>query len=278
MRSPFELSWLGGPSEGHFRAARPGVEDLPWGTLSPSRYPAPLLERARLAWTEAAYNEYCTAAAFAELVRAMLEANVPLDLAGMASDFLADEILHVELTSRVAMELGGGAPYEVDFDRLVTRPDPARMALERATELMVRVCCVGEALSVPMLSATMRETTHPLTRQVLERIVRDEAPHARLGWLFLEWRAGEIDAAERRHLADVAMRTLRLFSPFWQSADPELVVHAAPELTSELGFMLGDAYRARIRKAAREEVIAPLCEHGIVLDEGELHAMGLSAA
>src|SRR5688572_10240564 len=115
MKEPFDLEWLGGVAERHFRIVRPGVEEMPWGTFDLSRYPPQLLDRARISWTEAAYNEYCTASAFAEMLGALLAARAPVDLIGMASDFMADEILHVELTSRLAMELGGGAPYVIDF-------------------------------------------------------------------------------------------------------------------------------------------------------------------
>src|SRR5690606_13022518 len=130
-----------------------------------------LVDRARVSWTEAAYNEYCTAAAFSELLGALLAAKAPVDLVGMASDFVADEILHVELTSRVAMELGGGAPYEIDFEDLHRRPAAELTPLQRANELVVHVCCVGEAFSLPMLASAFGSATHPLTRAVLERIV-----------------------------------------------------------------------------------------------------------
>ena len=123
MKQPFALGWLGGSAERYFRRIRPGVEQLPWGSLEPGRYPPLLVDRARVSWTEAAYNEYCTAVAFADLVRALLECNAPIDLVGMAGDFLADEMSHVELTSRIAMELGGGAPYEVDFEGRATLDD-----------------------------------------------------------------------------------------------------------------------------------------------------------
>ena len=68
----FELMWLGGASEHHFRRVRPGIDDLPWGTLQPDRYPALLVDRARISWTETAYTEYCTALTFSELLKALL--------------------------------------------------------------------------------------------------------------------------------------------------------------------------------------------------------------
>ena len=38
-----------------------------WESLDPARYPPELVARARVGWTENAFNEYCTAAALAEM-------------------------------------------------------------------------------------------------------------------------------------------------------------------------------------------------------------------
>ena len=108
MKEPFELEWMGGPAEHHFRKARPGIDDLPWGTLDTSDYPPEVVLAARATWTEAAYTEYRAIAAFSAVLHGLCEAKAPLDLIGMASSFVADEVVHVELASRVAMELGGG--------------------------------------------------------------------------------------------------------------------------------------------------------------------------
>src|ERR1019366_1663250 len=110
MKVPFELEWMGGAAEHHFRKARPHTDDLPWGTVDASRYDPAAVERARGSWTEVAINEYRAVASFSEVLRALVDAKAPLDLLGMTSDFLADECAHVELASRMAMELGGAAP------------------------------------------------------------------------------------------------------------------------------------------------------------------------
>lgn len=268
MHEPFELEWLGGVAERHFRKARPGVDDLPWGTLDPSRYPAALVDRARISWTEAAYNEYCTAAAFSELLLALLAAKAPVDLVGMASDFVADEVLHVELTSRIAMELGGGAPYEIDFEKLHRKPRSDLSPIQRANELVIHVCCVGEAFSLPMLASAFGSATHPLTKKVLERIVADEAPHGRFGFLYLDWIAGELDDAERARLGEVALETLTDLSPLWQ----RLTSRVENGMTSEgyrlehvheLGWMESTAYRALALETIERAIRAPLARFGI---------------
>jgi hypothetical protein len=272
MKRPFELGWLGGAAERRVRKRRPGVDDLPWGTLRAKDYPDALVERARVAWTESAYNEYCTAAAFAAMQGALLAADAPVDLVGMIGDFVADEMVHVELNARMAMELGGGAPFDVDFDDLVRRPRQELSPLQRASELVVRTCCVGEAMSVPLLAATMRAAAHPLTHGVLARIVRDEAPHARAGWLFLEWAAGDLDAGERARLATTAMDALGDYAAYFRPDPPDRERFGVSDVRA-LGWLEAPAYAEVARRAVRDDVVLPLARAGIVLDPRDVEAL-----
>jgi hypothetical protein len=257
----FEIEWLGGPAERWFRHVRPGVEQMPWGTLDPAAYDPDLVAHARRAWTVSAAQEYGAAMSFATVLHAMLRAGAPADLIGMAGGFVADEMVHVELNARIAGELGGGVPIDVDRDRLVPVPADGT-ALQICNELIVRVCCVGETFSLPVLAGTMAVSTHPLVRAVLARIVRDEAPHGRLGWLYLDWVSDRIDAAERERLAEVAIDALSGLSYLWTAvsdAPPPPDIHA-------LGWMERTAYARAARKAVRQRVLQPLRKRGIRID------------
>jgi hypothetical protein len=165
----------------------------------------------------------------------------------------------------------------VDFTRL-TPPTSAREPRMRAAELAVRYCCVGEAFSVPMLAGTMRAATHPLTRAVLERIVQDEAPHAQLGWLFLEWADGWLDDEQRSALAGVALDALMSYLPAYR----DLRSKRDGEYTSEgyrlsdvhaLGWMDSEAYAALARESVLHDVVAPLGRRGIAVDERGIAAL-----
>lgn len=267
----FELEWLGGTSAAHFRRVRPGIGDLPWGTLDPHAFPEPLVERARASWTTGAYQEYCTAAAFARVTEALLQARAPVDLVGMAGGFVADEMSHVELNARVAGELGGGAPMEVDFTRLAPEPDPDLTPLQRANELIVRICCVGETFSLPVLSGTMAVASHPLIQAVLKRIVREEAPHGRLGWLYLDWVHERLDPDEKARLAGVALDALSAFAPYWKgvrtsaSGDRTAAGWSLADVHA-LGWMERGDYARAARRAARDRVLRPLARYGIPVD------------
>lgn len=267
MTAPlFALSWMGGGAERGFRRRRAGVDELPWGTLDISDVPPVLLDRARLSWTDACFVEYVTATRLATIVQGLLAVRAPIDLAGLAGDFVADEMLHVELHARVLAELGGAVPYRAD-EALFTPPDVAGPPLFALAAEIVRTCCVGESLSVPLLAATRNAATHPLVRAVLARVVEDEGPHAQLGWLFLEW--ADLSDAERVALADIARAELararrQAETPRSTAVDGHTTEGFALEMVHRLGWLDSEPW-VRASVAAIEQVTTRLARHGIVV-------------
>ncbi len=274
MKEPFELLWMGGAAEHHFRKARPAVLELPWGTLDPSKYSPAAVEFARGSWTEVAINEYRAVASFSEVLRALVDIKAPLDLIGMTSDFLADEVSHVELASRMAMELGGAAPRQVDMDRFATRPR-GLTAWQRANELVLRVSCVAEAFSGGTASYSFEATTHPLPRAVYETILRDEAHHRRLGGLYFEWALSRIDRPELDRLGAVLLDSVRVLAPFWKGVAPAKAAHAEAPTTdlNALGWLGPAAFAPVAREVVVRDVLDPLETIGIAIPAEERAAL-----
>src|SRR5262245_27387854 len=146
--TPFELTLVGGPWGRRLAPRRRWIEALPWDEELPAGADA-----ARAVWTQTAFSEYASAAAFAEIAAAFLAAGAPIDLVAAAGDFVVDEIVHTEVAARLAQALGGAVRLDVDLTRLV-RPSSAPDPLLRAAELVVRTSSVGEALTVPLLKVT----------------------------------------------------------------------------------------------------------------------------
>ncbi len=270
MKVPFELEWMGGAAEHHFRKVRPGVADLPWGTLDPSRYAPDAVELARACWTEVAINELRAVASFSEVLRALVDVKAPLDLLGMTSDFLADECSHVELASRMAMDLGGAAPREVDFDRL-TAPPRGLTSLQRANELVLRVGCIAEAFSGGTAAVSHASTSHALPRAVYETILRDEAHHRRLGGLYFEWALSRIDETELRRLGQVLHGALRDLSPFWKARAARAVTPPGwPEDDLKaLGWLRPERFAPIAREVVTRDILDPLETIGIAIGSEE---------
>jgi P-aminobenzoate N-oxygenase AurF len=268
MKKVFEVEWMGGAAEHHFRKARPAIEELPWGTLDPSAYAPAAVDYARGAWTEVAINEYRAVASFTEVLRALVDVQAPLDLIGMTSDFLADECSHVEMASRVAMELGGAAPRLVDMDRFASRPR-GLTHLQRANELVLRVSCIAEAFSGGTATVSHESTSHPLTRAVYAAILRDEARHRRLGGLYFEWALARIDPEEFRRLGRVTLTSLQTLAPFWKPSPARVRAELPAGDLQALGWLAPARFGSVARAIVVRDILDPLATIGIAPSEEE---------
>lgn len=255
--APFALSLIGGPWGRRLAPRRAWLDELPWSEPLPDDAHA-----ARVVWTRTAFSEYASAAAFAELASALLAAGAPIDLVAAAGDFVVDEIVHTELAARLAGALGGAVALDVELGKLV-RPPAAADPLLRAAELAVRVSCVGESLTVPMLKRARDLAGAPLVAEALAAIARDEAAHSQLGWWLLDWAAPQLDDAARAHLAAVAGDALDAFAP--------LLERSCSAGLSGLGALACADYDPALLAAAERNVIRPLAERGIAVTTA-LHA------
>jgi hypothetical protein len=252
----FELAWLGGVSEHHYRKARPEL-DLDWDTLDPRRYRPEAVQAARTMWTELVLSEYAAVAAFSDVVRTLAEAQAPLDLIGMTSDFLADEVRHVELTARVVMRLGGAVPRQLTPARLGAPPPAQLTAFQRANQLAITVGCIAEGFANGTAAPIMKGTRHPLLRAVYTAILRDEARHTRFGTLYCEWASARWTDEERVRLAGVAERALSHYAALGERACATTPTLADAE-TEELGWFQAERYGALVRGVIVHQLVPTL--------------------
>jgi hypothetical protein len=245
----FELEWLGGAAEARFRRRRPGIDDLPWGTLDAAAFD----DEARRVWTNGAFTEYASAAAFSALATSFLECGAPIDLTAAAADCAVDEMTHTELAARLTMEMGGAFPFEVDLTKLAPQTSGGARPLLRAAELAVKVSLVGEALSVSALSTSLRGSTHALTTAVLERVLKDEGAHSQVGHWFFEWAHPQLTAEDRAHLGRVAQGAIEVYAPLWETPACERCV-----LDPRAGGVDDGVYRAALREAVERRIVPAL--------------------
>jgi hypothetical protein len=201
------------------------------------------------------------------VVRALAEAQAPLDLIGMTSDFLADEVKHVELACRVVMQLGGAVPLRFEPDRLVPPSAALLSPFARANELALRVGCVGEAFASATAVPVMQAAKHPVIRGVYETILRDEARHCRFGSLYFEWASEHWDEAERVRLAAVALDVLRGYAA--RVHPPEVVARPRPirdEEALELGWFEPARYEPLVQSAVIDEIVPQLLALDLPID------------
>lgn len=265
----FEVVWQAQRTL-HDEALQRELSRYPWDALDPHRYPRELLTRARRGWTENAFNEHCTFIVMGELLAALGAAAAPIQLCTLASSFPRQELLHVALCARVAERLGGLYPLAFDPSAISMRFPPRSTAKYRLAAVVVRVCCVGEAFSLPMLAGALRSASNPLTHAVLETIVDDERLHGQLGYACLEWLEPFLTDRDRRRLGELASLTLREYAPLWQRLRSRVVNGVTSEgfllaHVHELGWMESTAYRELALRTVERAIRKPLARHGIHL-------------
>lgn len=253
----FTLEAMGGLWAKRLDKRRAGLEEIDWNEIAREATPD-LVSAAQEVWTRSAFSEYASGAAFAQIASHLLAAKAPIDLVAAAGDFVGDEMFHAELASRVAMALGGALPLDVNFEKLA-RPPEGEGVLLRAAELVVRSCCVGETLTVPILKQSRRAAGSRTIEAVISRILRDEAQHAELGWWFLDW--AELTGDELAHLGKVAGATIRSFSVLFGRECAQ---------TEGLGALPCSRFDGTFLDAVTKDVVAPLAERGIVVPESDV--------
>jgi hypothetical protein len=253
----FELDILGGAIERIFRARRPETDRMPWGTLDVRALSRREVEAARASWTDLALQEYAAAASQSNALRLAIRARAPIDLTAMLTQFPFDEIVHTEICARVAGELGGAANLEYEPEEVFPSPGTEKGSpLVVATKTIAWEFCVGETLSLGMLKSHARTARHPLLKAVWSRLAKDEAAHARFGWLFMEWARPRLSRGERREVAAVARRALHHVGLLDEK------VRALPEESftpfGTFGARGKDAYLALSREVLHTNVVARL--------------------
>jgi hypothetical protein len=263
-----ELEMLGGSVGARLRRRRPGIDDLPWGTLAAAvqsdAFDTRAIYEARAIWTNGVFTEYASAAAFAAMAGAFLECGAPIDLSAAAADIVVDEIDHAEVGSRLVMELGGAVPFRTDLSMVSPSTTPGVSPILRAAEIAIKTSCVGEAMSVPALSRARTATAHPLVHAALDRLLGDEGPHARVGAHFLDWADDRLDDGDRAHLARVALDAIAVYRPMWAGRC------SSCEAPAELGGTPVQSHADLLVEAVRTRVVRQLTRRKIALDPARL--------
>jgi hypothetical protein len=258
----FELEMLGDSIERRYRQVRPDIDKLPWGTLDMKAFPARAIRAARYMWTSGALQEHQTAAMHAITLRALIEARTPVDLTAVFSRFVLDEVTHADICARMAAEVGGGVAIRYDPDHVVVEPDRRWSPMLRATDLILRVFCVGEAFSGAMLKVAVKHATRPLPRAALRRILRDEAAHGTMGYVFLDWALPRLAEDERAILPQRAALAIDGIHKFCDGVKGRSEIPR--EEANALGWIDNASFLAGAARAIETDILEPLRERSIL--------------
>jgi hypothetical protein len=225
--------------------------DIPWNGFDPSRYPAEVLEAARLSWSRKAWTEYGGLPETpALIIRFCLERERESDPKYFLTVRNTEEAWHLECCHRFAELCGGfvAEPANPAY-RALFEQGLHRQALDAARSLDAYVAAqigIGDGLDLELTRLARDNARDPVARAVLDRLARDKTRHAAFGWMYLERRAPLWDDSERAAIAaeiahvvrDVELAGLRCA---WLAGDTAAEIIAADRIARDAG--LGAATR-----------------------------------
>ncbi|MGE0796677.1 MAG: hypothetical protein AB7G13_17860 [Lautropia sp.] len=182
--------------------------DIDWPALraAAAGFAAPAREAARSLWSRRAWLEYTGLAETpALLIRFCLEAGREADPKYFLTVRNTEEAWHVESFHLAADALGGylTRPADPAWEPVINRTlYREALAAEHLLDDYVAVhCAVEDGLELELFEAYHRNARDPVLAAMLDRVVADKRRHAEFGWLYLESRLAEADAARRAAIA-----------------------------------------------------------------------------
>jgi len=154
-------------------------------------------------WRHRERTEHEAAALFDRLAADLADAGAPPTLVALSRRCARDETLHAAHCRRIVDHLAPGLP-PLSPDRGVRLGPAGSSAADRALYASVALGCVTESLSTALLIEMRAHVpASGVVREGLDRILRDEVRHSRLGWAYLalsasrrdvSWLAGSVSA------------------------------------------------------------------------------------
>lgn len=211
----------------------------------------------RMTWAARTAAEYRSASVSAEMLHWCLCLGVAPALVARVHRLVDDELDHAEL-SRAVHVAAGGSPGDVTVDRgnLALRIAPSEPLGRRALAAAFQEFAVHETLALECFKAMAKADLEPVVRRAVDRIVRDEARHRRLGWELV--RALLALTGERAWLESLAPAAIRGVLACYP-ADT-----AAPSAgEARWGLLSGAAYASAVASAIRGPINTQLARNGL---------------
>ncbi|HEY1953971.1 MAG TPA: ferritin-like domain-containing protein [Polyangiaceae bacterium] len=250
-------------TEEHDAIAAPRKTRIDWAAFDASAYEPAVLDRAAVAWSTRALQEFHSLALFTDLATKLQILGAPLDWSGAFARMIADEVRHTDLCLRMCDALGRPAKPRIEEHELrLASPETLRVQVR---DVVVAAFCIGETISGRMFKRALRAATVPLARDVVTAILVDETFHGELGWELGALLMRDVDEAER---ALIALRLPRLFSHYqklccgargraWATSEPQ------DESAPNFGTLTEAGYARAFFEGMEEDVIPGLVAMGL---------------
>lgn len=214
--------------------------------------------RIHRVWAARVAAEYGSAGVTAGLLHQLILIGAPDPLVRVTHRVVTDELDHA-LLCHEALRAYGGASAAVAIEPSLPPPmGSLEELLPAAIATIVRSFCFGETLAVPLFAAMRKDATGP-ARDVLDRVVRDEAVHSKLGWDALDWllegHGDPIRTLVSAHLPAIV--------EFFEARYGRGTTHSLTPVERAAGLITSDEHRDVLHQTVQRTILPRLESRGI---------------
>lgn len=154
---------------------------------------APPEARAEVAreWWFRAWAERESTRRYARLREALIAHRAPEPIVERCRVAGEDEARHATLCAEVAARFDAHDPFADDPTPGLPLGPAGLSSADRLLYELVAFGCVTESLNAALLMAIYEGATEPVVKAAARALLADEVQHARLGWAWLDWCAGQ---------------------------------------------------------------------------------------
>jgi hypothetical protein len=247
--------------EGAARVASPDsrVDFMEVTTPDVERLSAPARLALAAHYAHAGLMEHASVAAFARFVLELLAAGAPSELVDAAGEAMRDELRHTQICFGLASAYAGAPMGPGPLDT-VGALDPVSFEARLTTVFLE--ACVGETVAAFQAAEAAGRATDPVVSTALGRIAEDEMRHAALGFRFVGWALGTLDAERRAVMVAELLESVER-----QRAPHGSAVAACDDTTLIAHGLLPESVLREVRAAALEDVVVPCTRAATVTSE-----------
>jgi hypothetical protein len=144
-----------------------------------------LKRRAAQVWASRAVAEAQAAARFDQIADDLHATNAPAVLVELSRAAAAEERTHVEFCLELVEHFGHQAPRPTVPSLSSSVNDFT--ASDSLLLQIVGMCCINETISAAILSEMLRNAETGMVHDTIQKILRDEISHSRIGWGYLQF-------------------------------------------------------------------------------------------
>lgn len=216
--------------------------------------------RVHKEWHNRVISEYGSAAVTARLLHQMIVLGMEDKLINGCMRIIRDELDHARLSYECLCSLGGStAPIKLEQSNIpqtITSSTPLIILLN---DLLCSFL-LGESFAVPLFNAMYAQTTHPQARQMLERVLQDEAVHRAFGWTVLDALLEHNIEGVREHIASGLPEALLDFK---RGYAPDIDLPPLQPIERSMGLLDLNQYKTIWYQTYREDISIRFKKRGI---------------